>query len=444
MAEHAISPEEIGPGRYVRYERGDDLSRYYGGFPDERKLQQHARLVAGQCGGFLIARCGIGPSSPPQLRPDEPVYTSNERTLSYHPSRPDAKPIWHKTKKGKTVRVRPLPAGVRERHLAKSHSDGQRPEGLHTHRRTAKYVLPPGPHGKRLDVPFLGGILDAEIVYFVIEGSPKTDAILSTGEAAFGVPSVTLWDAGTKTDDRGRVVGPFAPELNAFIELTHLRDKRLVVIVPDADWVSNPMVITQAMLAREHLRSRGVRAVVAAPPLLAGAVIVDPVHGPLKGVDDWLRAGGSLDELTVLVREVQPVPAALALLPHARRKDAWMRSARALVLLPLLADGNGELIKSISSFARILRCSRDAARKAVADLAQAEAIEVEGSLDAYYQYHDHLTDTWHDYDWDERPRIRFKDEFQARDIMLPLGEYGARPELGGKLEREVDPLVRQG
>jgi hypothetical protein len=257
LEKRAISPEVGGGGRYVRYEQGDDISSHFAGF--NKKVLRLAETVAGQSGGFIINRRGWGSPSPPQLRPDDPVYTSNLKTLSYHPSDPNTKPILHKTEKREWLRVRPLPAGARERHLAKWHPDGN-VEHLHSHRRAAKYVLPPGPHGKRLDVPDTERIRRAETVFFVIEGSLKTDAIRSQGEAAFGVPSVTLWDA---------------PELDAFIGAMDLKSKTLVVIVPDADWCNNPLVVTQAILAREHLRRWGVRAIVAAPPWRRAALDED-------------------------------------------------------------------------------------------------------------------------------------------------------------------------
>ena len=58
----------------------------------------------------------------------------------------------------------------------------------------AKYVL----LGKasRIDLhPWAEQLLpEVEAVFFVLEGTPKTDAVLSAGGVAFGVPSVTCWD----------------------------------------------------------------------------------------------------------------------------------------------------------------------------------------------------------------------------------------------------------
>jgi hypothetical protein len=395
LAEHAISEEIGGHGRYVRFEKGeiDFVASHYEGFDAETK--RLAKVVAGQLGGFVIVRQGFGSKVPPQLRPDEAVYTSNLRKPSYHPSRPNAWPIKHK----KTT-VWPLRGKQLERHLAKWH-DGMNVEGLHFHRRAAKYVLPPGAHGKRLDVPLPDRVRDAERVFFVIEGSLKTDAILSKGEAAFGVPSVTLWDA---------------PELDDFLRVMNLRAKE-VVIVPDADWVTNALVVMQAIMCRTYLRERGVHAIVAAPPLSARAVIQDPVFGPLKGVDDFLRAGYPLNEMEVLEREPCDYPTAYrALKDSSRYWNAVHRNLEALSRLSLHATGSGELIYSIKAFAKIMGSrSRNPARKAIVDLYEAGVVDVvKGSLDADFQYEGH------DYDWDDPPTVTIKPEFRATERFVSL------------------------
>ena len=394
LADHAISEEVGNHGRYVRFEHSDFelVGQHFEAF--DPKTKRLARTVAGQSGGFIIVRRGWNQEVPPQLRPDESVFTSNLRKPSYHPSREDAGPVW--TKKGK--RVLPLPLAQRERHLAKWH-DGENVEHLHFHHRPAKYVLPPGAHGKRLDVPMPERIARANRVFFVIEGSLKTDAILSTGEVAFGVPSVTLWHA---------------PELDDFIREMGLRGKQ-VVIVPDADWVKNPMVVMQAMMCRTYLRDRGVSgAIVAAPPLDAQT----------KGVDDYLHAGHSLDGLAVLEREaIERLDAWRALYPFDTGYGMMDRAVNALTKLPLHATREGKLIYSISMFAKILRRDRKTARKAIRDLQRAGIVTVEGSLDAGLQYEDKQTGAWYDFDWDERPRITIKPEFRATEKPVSLRDW---------------------
>jgi hypothetical protein len=123
---------------------------------------------------------------------------------------------------------------------------------------------------KRLDMNPLAALLlpDARQVFFSIEGSIKADALLSKGTCAFAVPSVTMWSA---------------LELDEFAR-KHLAGK-VVYVVPDQDWVDNPMVSTQAFLCTDYFKQRGVEAYVAASP------------GPEKGVDDFLAGGGRVQDL---------------------------------------------------------------------------------------------------------------------------------------------------
>lgn len=407
LNEHAISDEIGGHGRYVPFGQGDvDLvASHFAGFGG--KLERFARNVAGQEGGLVIKRVGWEMDIPPQLRPENPVFGLSAPALSFHPDDLSVKGCYYTTAKGKRRWVPALPCGQRDRHIAKWHPDGN-VQGVHLHHPRAKYAIPPGLHGKRLDVPMPDRIVCADRVFFVIEGSVKTDAILSAGEAAFGVPSVTLWDA---------------PELDGFLNAMRLHEKQ-VVVVPDADWVDNPLVSSQAWLLRTYLRERGVAAVVAAPPLLGGRIMVDPVFGALKGVDDFLAAGHSLDELAVLERETDRSVAGLAVFERCWGGMREMTRARdALVSLPLYADDDGRLYRNISAFGRILGCGRERARNAIADLARLGLIEVEGGLEADFQYQDKQTGTWHNYDWTERPLITFAPEFRASQRLVPLRDF---------------------
>jgi hypothetical protein len=239
----------------------------------------------------------------------------------------------------------------------------------------------------------------------VIEGSLKTDAILSQGEAAFGVPSVTLWDT---------------PELDAFLIAMNLGSKQ-VVIVPDADWFTNGMVSSQAWRLRSYLHKRGIDAVVAAPPLLDGEIEVDPVIGKLKGVDDYLAAGRSLDALAVLDRKCDSEVAWRALERHAFSTTQFVRAHQALTTLPLYANGKGELPKNLKACAKMLGRSRTFAQAALIDLERVGAISVEGSLEAGFKCPPHIGQ--HDYDWLEMHRITLAPQFWATEQHVPLRDY---------------------
>jgi hypothetical protein len=166
----------------------------------------------------------------------------------------------------------------------------------------------------------------AERVYFVIEGVLKNDAVLSAiiredrPESVFNVPSVSLW---------------CADELPGFIE--HLRGRE-VVIVPDADWYEKPQVLRHARMCQRYLQRRGVEAIIAAPPR-------DRIKEDIKGVDDFLGAGGSLDALEVLERK--PSEEFDALMENRRgrtkmKRDAWENVTGLIYDLAFFADPKGE------------------------------------------------------------------------------------------------------
>jgi hypothetical protein len=221
-------------------------------------------------------------------------------------------------------------------HLRSSHGDRQK-GGEHKHSRDVR-----GQHvADRIDIHPLAleRLPDAERVFFVIEGTPKADAILTaileTDERAcvFNVPSVTLWK-NTKELRR------FAP---------HLRDKQLVV-VPDADWARNWQVKRQAILCRERVReivgNEGA-VCIAAPSVRdqdqkgcgCDAPSVDALGtcaicgGYFKGVDDFLAAGGALGDLSVL-------------------------DIRADFRLALFHDENGDIRTSLRTFSTLLGVGR--------------------------------------------------------------------------------------
>jgi hypothetical protein len=162
------------------------------------------------------------------------------------------------------------------------------PQGEHEHRRPAR-----NQHiADRLDIhpSALERLLtdDGGRVFFALEGCIKADSILAhliatnTPGSVFNVPSVTLWKA---------------PELTRFAN--EYLSGRLVVIVADADWHDNTQVVRQALLCREYLRDLDIEAHVAAPP----ADQDDEGNLKHKGVDDFLSAGGSLEDLVVVDRE---------------------------------------------------------------------------------------------------------------------------------------------
>ena len=186
------------------------------------------------------------------------------------------------------------------RHIAYWHTDPDLMEGdasaRHTHYRRVKDHS--NSLARRLDIhPMaLERLEAAEVVYFALEGVLKADAILSAiiregrNESVFDVPSVSLWHA---------------KELKGFAR-NYLKGKT-VIIVPDADWIDNDLVIAHARSAEIFLRKLGIRCYVAAPPLGEDNKMLRNASGDkLKGVDDYLAEGYSLDSLAVMQRSDSP------------------------------------------------------------------------------------------------------------------------------------------
>jgi hypothetical protein len=288
----------------------------------------------------------------------------------------------------------------------------------------AKYTLPLG-RGKsrRLDVhPFAyKRMRDAEVVVYAIEGSVKGDAVLSRilDEEEAGRPRP--WSVFCTPS----VTTAHAKELR-HVSRTVLRNK-LVVVCCDADWVSNEAVRRAALDIRDrYLEDEGVRAAVAAPPL---PEVDDPqpcscrrpirpevdeagvacryCGGYFKGVDDFLVAGGSLDNLSVLDR-------------------------RGSYRLALHADRDGMVYGSVRSLASLLEVGKGEPRYVIERLAELEAagrVEiVRGDLEPHW-----VPNKWHkktSVPGDEHGRWRYKSfalripaRYRIDDDFAPLGQY---------------------
>lgn len=255
---------------------------------------------------------------------------------------------------------------------------GEDIKGVHYHApESAKYVLL-GPDGgnARIDLhPWALDLLpEAERVFFGIEGALKNDAMLSAGEATASIAAVGMWD----------------PDELRWFAKTYLQGKR-VYVVPDADWYFNPAVARQALYVRETIRSQGVQSFIAAPPVEDGQ---EPCKCPrpkidqdgryclcggfLKGVDDFLGAGGVIDGLVVRDRE-----APLGVITEwAYGRPYSIQLRRSLTGLSLHADDNGEISVPAGTLVRITETHRkDRLVGRLDRLAVAGAIEIHGSLE---------------------------------------------------------------
>jgi hypothetical protein len=368
FAEHGISPQ-LG-ARHLRRWEGKDKEPIRSAYQDESKDRRDwwARIAERTDGWVMNAYAPPGLGLTPilaQLRPDDPVATEGITAWDWelHPTKrlhPNARPVipecitregvpvWSSRLDGRTSRARAYKrakmsghvdrkAKDAPRHLAElngpfapivhgGHDDGHSGsncEYVHAHQDVAKYML--NRDGKRVNMypEAVSRFGAADVVYLILEGKLKHLACLTyiiehdLRAACVDVASVTLWNC---------------PELVA-VALRYLVGKT-VVIVADADGHDNPNVMQQSFLLERQLASLGISAVVALPPDDRDA------RGELlcKGLDDYLAAGGRLEDLVVYGRQMSNRAVVNAALREADIAEADMgRLAEAVELLAYFA-----------------------------------------------------------------------------------------------------------
>jgi hypothetical protein len=400
---HGIDPELWPAWRYGT----DDVERVQEAFRDhltKGQLSTVARIVR-RSPGWLMPKHGL-PLYPdgviPQLRPDRAVLVDSRKRWHFHGSLRNGWPVFP-SEAGKRAGKHLPKAIVLTGDAALLHIDratgaqhdpltglgshhGANQEGVHFHLDEAKYVLLGEGQCQRLDLPpeAAAMLASARRVFFVLEGSLKTYAILSAGEAVFGVPSVTLWDS---------------EELARWIEvLQAVNPNMFVYVVPDADWFLKPAVDRQALFVRSVIRNAGLPAEIVAPPVFQGQKQCEckPVDltrdgrscslcgGFLKGVDDYLGAGGTIDGLIVRGKEAPLGQIARwgRTLVAGLRSDRAARAARAIEQLSLHADKAGRFHQpSIWTLARIVKQPRkERLVQTIKDLSDVVSV-VDGSLE---------------------------------------------------------------
>ncbi len=462
LAAHGIEPEVWRERGVWRYEQGDPrVKEAFRDFLPRTRLGTVTGVV-NQCGGLVLPKHAPPgfPPIPPQLRPDVAVVLDWQETWHYHgplegewPAFPEGAPGAGK----KLPRVLVLTGLAAENHIGKGKLaayDPETGEGRHggvnvevVHRHPpepAKYVLLG--EGKRIDLHprALKLLPSAERVFFVLEGALKNDAVLSAGECVFSVPSVTLW-------------GP--AELRALA--VRLRGK-IVFIVPDADWFHNRQVDQQALLVRTLLRRCGVETHIAAPPvkdlqqecLCSSARIhngsCETCGGFLKGADDYLAAGGTIDGLSIRGREAPRI--------RMQRLNVWDHQGRtpgarrAMEGLSLHAEADGTHYRSLGRLARIMSVDKRGVVGALNDLRKLRAITTRGSLEVA------MTE-WNGVkvnEWRERPAVVVEPKYRAvEDPTHLLGDFWRRrvEELNAtnvevlgtlkKMEAQLDRIARR-
>src|SRR5512132_1246883 len=213
---------------------------------------------------------------------------------------------------------------------------------------------------------------------------------------------------------------------------------KTTIVVPDADWHANPDVLTQALLCRSFLRRFGLEAVVAAPPAEAG----------YKGVDDFLGAGGSLDDLVVIGREM-PDAFDQWVQDQRGRSDGLSRDANVLQNVALHAADDGTIRKDVRMLAKIMDTHPMTVSRGIASLAERGAIAIEGSLVTRPPTRKRGTGgRWYrtEEDWEERPTIIVREELRAVELEpVRLGDLdsGVPRQFATRDMNELYELVRQ-
>jgi hypothetical protein len=415
-----------------RYQPGDTwVKDEFRPFLSPTRLGTVTRIVNQSAGWMMPKHEPPGyPPIPPQLRPDRPIVLDKRTVWHYHGPKIEEWPVFPGaagSAAGKKLpRARVMFGARADSHVnatgetydpetGHGEHNGEPVNVVHKHAPSeAKYVLLG--EGSRIDLhPRAAQLLpDAKVVFFVLEGTPKTDAVISAGGVAFGVPSVTCWDQR---------------ELTAFAAV-HLKGKT-VLIIPDADWATNWQVERQALKIRTLLRRRGIDAYVCAPPFDA-----EPYH---KGVDDFLGAGNMLGQLVVEGRE--PPLARIWNAVHHVQYQRRQSAIHALENLSLYTDTNGKLAVSFPTMKRLLGIrNSDRVVPALESITHTFTV-VDGGLETVQRptFFGRYTETV----WKQQPTISLDAYYQASRVREKLlVEDFFRETAFELLRNEVDELKR--
>lgn len=304
--------------------------------------------------------------------------------------------------------------GQLESHLRSWHKDEDPPDvwEAHPHMSTVKAHTN---DAARIDVhPWaMPRFADAEVVFAVMEGCLKADAILSTilkfdfNASVYSFPSVTLGNC---------------PETPRFVR-KYLKNKT-VIIVPDADWFENSAVENQARIYQGRLLALGVDKVhVAAPPL----------HTE-KGVDDFLGKGkGLLHELVCI--DVEPPKGIVSWVRNWHVENGVsvyaggiQKIVNILTSMAVFSGAKGEIEVTLSCMANAMDVRFQRVSEVVQSLVNMGALEVDGILDtgpSFFGGGD---------DWEKRPTIRILPQ-ELRAVELPhrtLGDVLGASFFGGR------------
>jgi hypothetical protein len=138
------------------------------------------------------------------------------------------------------------------------------------------------------------------------------------------------------------------------------------------------------------------------------------------GIDDYLQHGGTVSELGVLERETHYGLAEFIAEQRKWRADRVVRGTQVLESLANHAGSDGRLYFSLRAIARIMECHHSRVERAIRDLEECGAIEIDGSLDIHARHY-HRDKGWVGWDWKERPST-IKSVLRAKDTTRKLGD----------------------
>lgn len=157
-----------------------------------------------------------------------------------------------------------------------------------TNGKPIKYETPPGQRN-RIDVPIgVGDLLgDPAIPLWITEGARKADAAAELGIACVSISGVWGWRGKNETGGKVAIADFDDMALNG----------REVILAFDSDVMVKPSVRQALDRLAAYLENRGAKG--------RFLLLPDPVEGK-TGLDDWIAAGGSREDLEALVRDSLP------------------------------------------------------------------------------------------------------------------------------------------
>jgi hypothetical protein len=193
-------------------------------------------------------------------------------------------PLWTTDGQNGTYVYRPDNPRVVE-NMKKTNPDGTHPNTV------IKYELPKG-IGVRLDCPPIGQpmLADPSIPLWITEGQKKADALASAGLCAIALLGV--WNFVGKNELGG---------VTFLADWQHVAlNGRPIRLIFDSDVLVKPSVRQALERLTEHLHRKGATVNVVYLP--------HQNNGSKIGVDDWLAAGHTVEELEKLVESPRPAP----------------------------------------------------------------------------------------------------------------------------------------